>query len=108
MEFLLWYLIAAAGEIGGCFAFWAWLRMGKSPYWLIPGILALLVFAVALTRVPADNAGRTYAAYGGIYILSSLLWLWGVEGVKPDRWDLTGAAICLVGAGVILFGPRNI
>ena len=108
MELLLWYLIAAAGEIGGCFAFWAWLRMGKSPYWLIPGILALLVFAIALTRVPVDNAGRAYAAYGGIYILSSLLWLWGVEGVKPDRWDLTGAAICLVGAGVILFGPRNL
>ncbi len=108
MEFLLWYILAAIGEIGGCFAFWAWLRMGKSPLWTIPGTIALILFALALTKIPAENAGRAYAAYGGIYILSSLIWLWLVEGAKPDRWDITGAAICLLGAGVILFGPRNI
>lgn len=108
MEVLPWYFLAAIGEIGGCFAFWAWLRMGKSPLWMIPGTIALILFALALTRIPTDNAGRAYAAYGGIYILSSLIWLWLVEGVKPDRWDITGAAICLLGAGVILFGPRNI
>jgi small multidrug resistance family-3 protein len=104
---LLWYLIAALGEIGGCFSFWAWLRMRKSPLWTIPGVIALVLFALALTRIDAANAGRAYAAYGGVYILSSLLWLWTVENTRPDRWDVIGAAVCLAGAGIILLGPRN-
>jgi small multidrug resistance family-3 protein len=104
---LFWYAIAALSEIGGCFAFWAWLRMNKSPLWVIPGLAALIVFALALTRIDTANAGRAYAAYGGVYILSSILWLWKVEGVAPDRWDLTGAGICLAGGAVILFGPRS-
>ncbi len=80
------YIGAALAEIAGCFAFWAWLRMGKSPVWLAPGIASLILFAWLLTRVDSDAAGRAYAAYGGIYICASLLWLWGVEGVRPDRW----------------------
>lgn len=107
MNTILWYLLAALGEIAGCFAFWAWLRMQWSPLWLLPGIVSLIVFALALTRVDASAAGRAYAAYGGIYILSALVWLWRVEGVRPDRWDLLGAALCLVGATVILWGPRT-
>ena len=107
MAAIIWYSLAAVGEIGGCFSFWAWVRMGKSPLWLVPGIAALLVFALALTQVETSNAGRAYAAYGGVYILASLVWLWSVEGVRPDRWDAFGAAICLVGAAVILFGPRS-
>jgi small multidrug resistance family-3 protein len=104
---LFWYLVAAVGEIGGCFSFWAWLRLRKSPLWTVPGMAALIVFALALTRIDATNAGRAYAAYGGIYILSSLLWLWAVENTRPDRWDTLGAAVCLVGAAIILFGPRT-
>ncbi len=107
MKSLLWYLIAAAGEIGGCFSFWAWLRMHRSPLWTIPGLIALVLFALALTRVDSASAGRAYAAYGGIYILSSLLWLWAVENTRPDHWDVLGATICLIGAGIILFGPRG-
>lgn len=106
MKSLLRYSIAALGEIGGCFFFWAWLRMHKNPLWTIPGVAALILFALALTRIDAANAGRAYAAYGGIYILSSLLWLWAVEHARPDHWDVLGATICLIGAGVILFGPR--
>ena len=106
MKSVLWYLLAALGEIAGCFSFWAWLRMQKSPLWVIPGIGSLIVFALALTRVDAAAAGRAYAAYGGVYILSSLLWLWWVEGVRPDRWDVLGATICFTGAVVILYGPR--
>jgi small multidrug resistance family-3 protein len=106
MTSVLWYLLAAAGEIAGCFTFWAWLRLNKSPLWLLPGLAALIVFAMSLTRIGATNAGRAYAAYGGIYIFSSLLWLWAVERVRPDRWDVLGASICLIGASVILFGPR--
>jgi small multidrug resistance family-3 protein len=107
MKTLAWYLAAALGEIGGCFAFWAWLRLGRSPVWLVAGLISLIAFALALTRVDTANAGRAYAAYGGIYILSSLFWLWAIEGVKPDRWDWLGACICLLGASVILFGPRG-
>jgi len=102
----LWYGLAALGEIAGCFAFWAWLRMNRSPFWLVPGMLSLVVFALALTRVDASQAGRAYAAYGGIYIVSSLAWLWAVEGVRPDRWDGLGAGVCLLGAAIILFGRR--
>jgi small multidrug resistance family-3 protein len=57
--------------------------------------------------VETNAAGRAYAVYGGVYIVASLLWLWGIESVRPDRWDITGAAICLIGAGVILVGPRG-
>ncbi|MDP1617687.1 YnfA family protein [Phenylobacterium sp.] len=104
---LLTYLGAAIAEIAGCFAFWAWLRQGQSILWLIPGMASLALFAWLLTLVDAEHAGRTYAAYGGVYIASALVWLWAVEGVRPDRWDLIGVCICLVGAGVILFGPRS-
>jgi small multidrug resistance family-3 protein len=101
------YIGAALAEIGGCFAFWAWLRMAKSPLWLAPGVVSLILFAWLLTRVDSDAAGRAYAAYGGIYICASLAWLWTVEGVRPDRWDVSGAALCLVGTCIILLGPRT-
>jgi small multidrug resistance family-3 protein len=101
------YIGAALAEIGGCFAFWAWLRMAKSPLWLAPGVVSLILFAWLLTRVDSDAAGRAYAAYGGIYICASLAWLWAVEGVRPDRWDVSGAALCLVGTCIILLGPRT-
>lgn len=101
------YIGAAFAEIAGCFAFWAWARLGKSALWLLPGMVALALFAWLLTRVDSEAAGRTYAAYGGVYIAASLLWLWLVEGLRPDRWDLAGSALCLIGAGLILFGPRG-
>jgi small multidrug resistance family-3 protein len=99
--------MAALAEIAGCFSFWAWWRLEKSPLWLIPGMASLAAFAFLLTLAESDAAGRAYAAYGGIYICASLFWLWAAEGVRPDRFDLAGAAICLVGAGVILLGPRT-
>lgn len=107
MTTVLAYIGAAAAEIAGCFAFWAWLRLGKSVWWIAPGVGSLILFAYLLTLVEASAAGRAYAAYGGVYIASSLLWLWAVEGLRPDRWDALGAAICLLGAGVILLGPRG-
>jgi len=104
---VLIFAAAALCEIAGCFAFWAWLRLGKSALWIGPGLLSLAAFAWLLTRVDAAFAGRAYAAYGGVYIAASLLWLWAVEGSRPDRWDLAGVAICLLGAAVILLGPRT-
>lgn len=106
MRTSLIYLGAALAEIAGCFAFWAWLRLDKSPLWLVPGMLSLALFAYLLTLVDSEAAGRAYAAYGGVYIAASLMWLWRVEGLQPDRWDLTGATLCLAGAAIIIAGPR--
>ncbi|OYX07351.1 MAG: hypothetical protein B7Z15_15825 [Rhizobiales bacterium 32-66-8] len=101
------YLVAALAEIAGCFAFWHVVRAGGSALWLIPGAASLLLFAGALTLVETAAAGRAFAAYGGIYILASLGWMWAVEGVRPDRWDATGAALCLAGAACIVLAPRG-
>ena len=106
MKSLILYIAAAGAEIAGCFAFWAWLKLGKSGLWLILGVAALVLFAFLLTRIDSLFAGRAFAAYGGVYIAASLVWLWAVEGARPDRWDAIGAVICLIGAAVILFGPR--
>jgi small multidrug resistance family-3 protein len=106
MRTMLLYCVAAAAEIAGCFAFWAWWRLDKSALWLLPGTASLIVFAVALALVESAAAGRAFAAYGGIYIASSLVWLWLAEGFRPDRFDLAGGAICLLGAAVIIAAPR--
>ena len=107
MASFYFYTAAAIAEIGGCFAFWTWLRLGKSAYWILPGIVSLVVFAILLTRIETIFAGRTFAAYGGVYIAASLLWLWIIEGQRPDKWDILGAIICIAGAVVILFGQRQ-
>jgi small multidrug resistance family-3 protein len=100
------YIGAAIAEIAGCFAFWSWLRLDQPAWWIGPGVVSLAIFAWLLTLVEADHAGRAFAAYGGVYIASSLVWLWLVERAHPDRWDLIGAGICLAGAAIILLGPR--
>lgn len=101
------YIAAAVAEIAGCFSFWAWWRLDKSAFWLLPGTLSLVLFAGLLALTPPDAAGRTFAAYGGVYIAASLVWLWLADGVRPDRWDLIGGAVCIVGAGIILLAPRG-
>lgn len=107
MTSVAYYIGAAIAEIAGCFAFWTWLRLDKSPLWAIPGTASLILFAILLTRIDSAFAGRTYAAYGGMYIAASLIWMWFVEGQRPDRWDLVGASVCLTGAAFILLGPRT-
>ncbi len=101
------YIAAALAEIAGCFSFWAWWRLEKSPLWLAPGLVSLALFGFLLAMVETNAAVRAYAAYGGIYIAASLGWLWLVEGVRPDRWDLAGAVLCIAGASVILLAPRG-
>lgn len=107
MQNLLWFVFAAVCEIAGCYAAWMWLRLGRSAWWLAPGAVSLLIFAVLLTRVDAAFAGRAYAAYGGVYIVSSLAWLAFVEQTMPRPSDLIGSAVCLGGAAIILFGARG-
>lgn len=106
MPAYLVYALAALAEIAGCFAFWAWLKLDKSVAWLVPGVASLALFAWLLTLIDSPAAGRAYAAYGGVYIVASLLWLWLAEGVRPDRWDLAGMTVALLGSAIILAGPR--
>lgn len=101
------YVAAALAEIAGCFGFWLWLRQGRTPWLLVAAMTSLAAFAWLLTFVETNAAGRAYASYGGVYVVASLAWLWIVEGVRPDRWDAVGAGLCLVGAAVIVFGPRS-
>ena len=86
----VWFFLAAVFEIAGCYAFYMWLRLGKSGWWIAPALLSLTLFGLLLTRVEAAYAGRAYAAYGGIYIGMALAWLAVVDGVRPDRFDLIG------------------
>jgi small multidrug resistance family-3 protein len=101
------YAGAALAEITGCFAAWAVLRQGASAWWLLPGAASLAAFAWALTLVEGDAAGRAFAAYGGVYIAASLVWLRLVEGRAITVWDLGGAGLCLAGAAVILAGAAR-
>ena len=102
------FALAATLEIAGCFAFWAWLRNGRSPLLTAAGVARLISFAVVLTRVDAAFAGRAYAAYGGVYIAASLLWLLIIEGQRPTVADIVGASLAIAGAVVIVaFAARG-
>jgi small multidrug resistance family-3 protein len=103
---VLWFIIAAICEIAGCYTAWMWLRLGRSAWWLVPGTVSLIVFAIALTRVDAAFAGRAFAAYGGIYIVSALAWMAVVERTTPRTSDIVGSVVCLVGAAIILYASR--
>jgi small multidrug resistance family-3 protein len=99
---LLVFVVAAFLEIAGCFTFWAWLRRAGSPLLALAGVASLIGFAITLTHADSAFAGRAYAAYGGIYIAASLVWLWLGEGQRPSLADLLGAALAIGGAVVIV------
>jgi small multidrug resistance family-3 protein len=100
------FIATALAEIVGCYLPYLWLRHGK-PIWLLaPAALSLALFAWLLTLHP-QAAGRTYASYGGMYVATALVWLWLVDGQRPDRWDLIGGTIAIVGMAIIAFGPRT-
>lgn len=103
---LVLFAATAAAEIVGCYLPYLWLRKGGSAWLLVPGALSLAAFAWLLTLHPT-GAGRTYAAYGGVYVAAAVLWAGTVEGVRLDRWDLLGAAVCLAGMSIIYFAPRG-
>lgn len=99
------FFVTACAEILGCYLPYLYLRSAASPWVLLPGAISLSIFAWLLTLHPF-GAGRTYAAYGGVYVATAVLWLWAVEGQRPDAWDVIGASISIAGMGIILFGPR--
>ncbi len=99
------FVLTALAEIVGCFLPYLWLRR-EGPVWLLfPAAVSLAAFAWLLTLHPT-GAGRTYAAYGGVYVATAVLWLWLVERQTPDLWDLIGSGLCLVGMSIIVPGPR--
>ncbi len=101
------FFMTALAEILGCYLPYLWLKQARSPWLLLPAALSLGLFAWLLTLHP-ESAGRTYAAYGGVYIGTALLWLWAIEGIRPDSWDMLGASISLIGMGIIMFAPRGV
>jgi len=102
---VLLFVVTAVAEILGCYLPYLWLRKGATPLLLLPAACSLALFAWLLTLHPTA-AGRVYAAYGGVYVMTALLWLWIVEGMLPDRWDITGGLIALAGMAIIMFAPR--
>lgn len=99
------FTLTAIAEIIGCYLPYLWLKQGRSAWLLLPAAISLTVFAWLLTLHP-QAAGRVYAAYGGVYISIALLWLWLVDSVRPTFTDIAGAAVCLLGVGIIMFGSR--
>ena len=99
------FLLTALAEIVGCYLPYLWLREGKSVWLLVPAGLSLALFVWLLSLHPTAT-GRVYAAYGGVYVLMAVLWLWGVEGIRPSQWDLLGAGVVLLGMAIIMFAPR--
>lgn len=107
MKSLLYFVAAGLCEIGGGYLLWLWLRENKSPWYALAGAVALVLYGVIPTLQSA-NFGRVYAAYGGIFIVLSLLWGWRIDKVMPDRFDLIGGAVALVGVSIIMYWPRNL
>ncbi|UYC13381.1 YnfA family protein [Xanthomonas sp. CFBP 8445] len=106
MKTLLLFVLTAVAEIVGCYLPYLWLREQRSAWLLVPAAGSLAAFVWLLTLHPVAS-GRVYAAYGGVYVAVALLWLWAVQGMRPTRWDLLGAGLCLAGMAVIMFAPRQ-
>ena len=102
----LLFVLTAMAEIIGCYLPYLWLRQGASVWLLLPAALSLAVFVWLLSLHPTD-AGRVYAAYGGVYVAMAIFWLWAVNGVRPSVWDITGAVVILLGMSIIMLGARS-
>jgi len=101
------FLITAIAEIIGCYLPYLWIKQGKSILLLIPALISLSLFVYLLTLHP-NASGRVYAAYGGVYVFTAILWLWGVDGIRPTIWDITGAFVMLLGMAIIMFSSRSL
>jgi small multidrug resistance family-3 protein len=106
LKTLFLFLATAIAEIVGCYLPYLWIKQGHSAWLLIPAAASLALFAWLLTLHPTA-AGRTYAAYGGVYIFTAVLWLWVADGIRPTAWDVAGSAVALAGMAIIMFGPRQ-
>ncbi|MFA5904592.1 MAG: YnfA family protein [Desulfobacula sp.] len=100
------FILTAVAEIAGCYLPYLWLREGRTVWLLIPSALSLSAFVWLLSLHPTA-AGRVYAAYGGVYIMVAVFWLWIVNGIKPTMWDLVGSLVALAGMAIIMFAPKH-
>jgi small multidrug resistance family-3 protein len=101
------FLLAAVAEIGGAWLIWQGVREHRGLKWVGAGIIALAVYGLIATLQADAHFGRILAAYGGVFVAGSLAWGMALDGFRPDHWDLTGAAICLAGVGLIMYAPRE-
>jgi small multidrug resistance family-3 protein len=106
VESMFYFILAALCEIGGGYLVWLWVREGRSVWLALAGSAVLILYGFIPTLQPA-NFGRVYAAYGGVFIVMAILWGWRVDHVTPDRFDLLGGLIALVGVFIIMYAPRN-
>jgi small multidrug resistance family-3 protein len=103
---ILYFLLAGLLEIGGGYLVWLWLRDGRSIWYAIVGAALLVGYGIVPTLQPA-GFGRVYSAYGGVFVALAILWGWWVDGVRPDRFDIIGGVVVLVGVGIIMYAPRS-
>jgi small multidrug resistance family-3 protein len=104
---VLLFVLAASAEIGGAWLVWQGLRESRGPLWIGAGVLALGGYGLVMTLQPEAHFGRIMAAYGGVFVAGALIWGVIVDGFRPDRWDVLGAAICLLGVAVMMYAPRG-
>ncbi len=104
---VLLFALAALAEIGGAWLVWQGLRESKGLLWIGAGMLALGTYGVVISLQPEAHFGRIMAAYGGVFVAGALAWGVVVDGFRPDRWDVVGAAICLLGVAVIMYAPHD-
>ncbi|MCH3963550.1 MAG: YnfA family protein [Clostridium sp.] len=108
LKSIFYFILAGIFEIGGGYLVWLWLRDGRSILFGLAGATSLIIYGIIPTlQPPGFNFGRVYAAYGGIFIVLSILWGWKIDNVMPDRFDLIGGAIALIGVLVIMYAPRG-
>ncbi|WPC40435.1 YnfA family protein [Clostridium sp. JS66] len=108
LKSIFYFVLAGVFEIGGGYFVWLWLRDGKSMWYGLAGAISLIIYGVVPTLQPPNNSfGRVYAAYGGIFIVLSILWGWKIDSVIPDKFDLIGGVIALIGVLVIMYYPRG-
>lgn len=103
---VLLFVLAAVLEIGGAWLVWQGIREHRGLLWVGAGVLALGAYGFVAAFQPDANFGRVLAAYGGVFVAGSLIWGMVADGFRPDRWDITGAAVCLAGVGLIMYAPR--
>ena len=106
LKSIILFIVAGLCEIGGGYLIWLWLREGKAIWFALAGAIILILYGIVPTFQPA-HFGRVYAAYGGIFVVLSILWGWKIDQIRPDRFDLIGGFVCLIGVYIIMYWPRG-
>ncbi|MCR6642530.1 MAG: YnfA family protein [Sporocytophaga sp.] len=106
LKSISYFVLAGLFEIGGGYLIWLWLREGKNIWYAIAGAIVLIFYGIIPTLQPG-NFERVYAAYGGVFVIMSILWGWKIDGNTPDRFDIIGSLVVLVGVAIIMYWPRN-